>query len=198
MLTKDEFLKPLAALRTSEVVITTMGMVRPWARLSRSDLDFASADSSMGHAADLALGIALAQPQRKVICLNGDGSMMMSLGTLITAVDAQAANLILFVVQNDTYEITGNQPVPGAGRLDWTRIAEGAGFPCVYFFEDEGDYATGLKEVLNADGPAFACVLVEKGKEGPIERGPQIPEEYLTTSLAESAHRLRAALRSGG
>jgi len=52
-----------------------MSVTRPWGRLSSHDLDFASADSAMGHTADLALGIALAQPARKVICLNGDGSM---------------------------------------------------------------------------------------------------------------------------
>ena len=62
MLTKQELLQPLASLRTDEVVVTTMGVVRPWSRFSDSPLDFASADSAMGHVADLALGIALAQP----------------------------------------------------------------------------------------------------------------------------------------
>ena len=69
MLTKQQLLAPLAALRNDAVVVTTMGTVRPWGHYSSSDLDFASADSAMGHAADLALGIALAQPHRKVICL---------------------------------------------------------------------------------------------------------------------------------
>ncbi len=84
LLTKDQLLRPLAALRTNEVVVTCMSVTRPWGRLSDHDLDFASADSAMGHTADLALGIALAQPSRKVICLNGDGSMLMNLGTLVT------------------------------------------------------------------------------------------------------------------
>ena len=92
MLTKQQLLAPLAALRNDAVVVTTMGTVRPWGRYSSSDLDFASADSAMGHAADLALGIALAQPHRKVICLNGDGSMLMTLGTLVTAAQSGATN----------------------------------------------------------------------------------------------------------
>ncbi len=62
MLTKDQLLRPLADLRTDEVVVTCMGVTRPWGRMSDHDLDFASADSAMGHTADLALGIALAQP----------------------------------------------------------------------------------------------------------------------------------------
>ena len=55
MMTVAQLLEPLARHRTNEVVVTTMSVVRPWGTLSRSDLDFASADSAMGHAADLAL-----------------------------------------------------------------------------------------------------------------------------------------------
>lgn len=80
MLTRSELLEPLARRRTNEVVVTTMSVVRPWGLLSHHPLDFVSADSAMAHAADLALGIALAQPARKVICLNGDGSMRQSAG----------------------------------------------------------------------------------------------------------------------
>ena len=77
---------------TDEVVVTTMSVTRPWGRLSSHDLDFASADSAMGHAADLALGIALARPDRTVVCLNGDGSMLMSLGTKAPSSLAQAGH----------------------------------------------------------------------------------------------------------
>src|SRR6476660_1828602 len=119
MMTCDELLAPLAGARSDAVVVTTMAAVRAWGRHSSSDLDFASADSAMGHAADLALGIALARPERKVVCLNGDGSMLMSLGTLVLAVEQEARNFVLFICQNDTYEITGHQPIPGAARVDF-------------------------------------------------------------------------------
>src|SRR5262245_42703323 len=141
MMTKEQFLKPLAQHRGDAVVVTTMGTVIPWGSYSNSDLDFASADSAMGHAADLALGIALACPERKVVCLNGDGSMLMSLGTLVTAAQSAAANFVLFVIQNNTYEITGNQPIPGAGLSNFKMLAEAAGFPKAYAFSDAEDYA---------------------------------------------------------
>ena len=115
-----------------------MPVVRPWGRLSDSDLDFASADSAMGHTADLALGVALAQPSRRVLCLNGDGSMLMSLGTLATIVETGAANLILFVIVNGTYEITGNQPVPGAKALDFAAIARACVSSPLYFGRTDG------------------------------------------------------------
>jgi len=193
MLTKDELLGPLAGMRGSAVVITCMGVARPWGRFSQSELDFASADSAMGHTADLALGLALARPERKVICLNGDGSMLMNLGTLVTIMQAMARNLILFVVQNDTYEITSNLPVPGAGRIDFAVLARGAGFERIYTFDDAEIYAASLPEVLSGAGPVLVAVKVAPGTEGPISRSEREASQYLKISLAESARRLRAS-----
>jgi thiamine pyrophosphate-dependent acetolactate synthase large subunit-like protein len=194
VLTKTELISALADLRTTEIVVTTMGIVRPWGRYSTNALDFASADSAMGHAADLALGIALAQPRRKVLCLNGDGSMMMCLGTLALAVEQQARNFVLFVLQNDTYEITGNQPVPGAAGVDFTLLARGAGFRSVYAFDEAATYRRQLRELIAADGPTFVVVKVEPGHEAPLARDPQEPAAYLKESLADAAFRLRETL----
>jgi sulfopyruvate decarboxylase subunit beta len=197
MLTKHELLQPLASLRNDAVVVTTMGIVRPWGKYSTSELDFASADSAMGHAADLALGIALAQPQRKVVCLNGDGSMLMTLGTLVTAAQSTATNFILFVIQNNTYEITGNQPVPGSGFVDFAAIARGAGFRETYVFDEAQDYAQQLPRILESEGPTLVVVRVEPGTEGPLSRSQNEESHYLKPSLAESAHQLRKVLTSG-
>jgi thiamine pyrophosphate-dependent acetolactate synthase large subunit-like protein len=197
MLTKEQLLKPLARLRSTAVVVTCMSVTRPWGRYSSSELDFASADSAMGHTADLALGIALAQPQRKVICLNGDGSMLMTLGTLATIVAAGATNFTLFVIQNDSYELTGHQEIPAAGHIDFAQLARGAGFEHVYYFEHPDDYERQLPAVLAEEGPVFVAVRVEKGAEGPISRSAEEQSRYLQVSLAESAHRLRKMLTVG-
>ncbi len=194
MLTKEQFLAPLAEKRGDAVIVTTMGVVRPWAKFSQSPLDFASADSAMGHAADLALGIALAQPHRKVICLNGDGSMLMSLGTLATVVATRATNFILFVIQNGTYEITGNQPIPNSGRLDFVKMAQAAGFERTYFFREPTSYIERLPEVLSEKGPVFAVVEIVPGTEGPISRSDKEQALYLKPSLAESCHQMRRTL----
>lgn len=194
MMTRMQILEPLARLRTEEVVVTTMGAVRPWGRLSDHDLDFASADSAMGHAADLALGIAIAQPARKVICLNGDGSMLMSLGTLVTIVESGVNNLILFVLVNGAYELTGHQRVPGTGQVDFAAMAEAAGFRSVYRFEAADAYAQALSAMLQAEGPVFASIYVEPGSEGPISRSEQEEVRYLKSSLAEWSQQFRTAL----
>ncbi len=192
MLTKANVLEPLARLRTDEVVVATMSVVRPWAQVSDSDLDFASADSAMGHAADLALGIAMAQPHRRVLCLNGDGSMLMSLGTLVTIIASGVRNLILFVIDNGTYEITGNQPTPGA--VDFVAMAQAAGFRRAYRFDEADAYEAALPDLLHGDGPVFACLHVEPGQEGPISRSNREEAQYLKTSLADGSRTLRAAL----
>jgi len=122
--------------------------------------------------------------------------MLMTLGTLATVTAAGAKNLVLFVVQNETYEITGNQAIPAAGRIDFPLLARGAGFQRVYYFEDPDLYKRTLPEVLSGEGPVFVAVRVEKGSEGPISRNGKEQSRYLQVSLAQSAHDLRKALTS--
>jgi thiamine pyrophosphate-dependent acetolactate synthase large subunit-like protein len=194
MMTNAELLEPLARARVDEIVVTSMSTVRPWGRLSDHDLDFASADSAMGHTADLALGLALAQPDRKVICLNGDGSMMMTLGTLATIIESGAENLILFVIDNGTYEITGNQKVPGAGVVDWVALARAVGFPRTYEFDDAAAYEGTLEEIMSGAGPVFVQVRVERGDARPISRSQIEEARYIKTSMADWSRRMRATL----
>ena len=195
MMSKQELFTPLSKVRGEAVVVTTMGAVRTWGRVSSNDFDFASADSAMGHAADLALGIALGRPERKVICLNGDGSMLMSLGTLVTIVEAGARNLVLIVMENRTYEITGNQRVPGVGQVDFAALARGAGFKRVYTFATAADVVMTMPEAIAGDGPVFIVAHVVPGNDRPLRRSPAEPERYLQVSLAESARRLRRHLQ---
>jgi thiamine pyrophosphate-dependent acetolactate synthase large subunit-like protein len=197
MLTLEDLLAPLAARRTDQVVVTTMTAVRPWGRLSDSDLDFASADSAMGHAADLALGIALARPERRVVCVNGDGSMAMSLGTLLTVVQSRATNFALIVVENGGYEITGNQEVPGARQADLAGMARAAGWPVAFSVDDAAAWDERADDVLAAPGPVFVSARVRPGTQGPLKRAPDQEARYLRTSLAEWSRVVRGALAGG-
>lgn len=194
MLTIAQLLEPLARHRTNEVVITTMSAVRPWGLLSESDLDFASADSAMGHAADLALGLALAQPARKVVCLNGDGSMLMGLGTLATAVGSNAENFLLVVCDNGEYEITGNQPVAASGRLNYVGMADAAGFRKVCRFDEARAWSAAVPDILSAKGPTLVHVITEPGTQGPIGRSSSEAARYLQYSLSEWSEIVRMAL----
>ncbi len=209
MLEKEECLAIIAKHRTDEVVVTTMGMSVPWAKLSTHPLDYASVGSAMGHAADFALGIALAKPMKEVLVLNGDGSMLMCLGTLatITGLSAPPSNYTLFVCDNGTYEVTGNQPVPGNRGFSWPAIAEGVGFQQVYEFEEAAALDAALPEILkrravknrayrdeNAAGPVFVNLKIAQAAEPPPDRWGGFPYPYLQESLAVSTVKLRRAL----
>jgi len=168
MIKRDECLAVLHRLRGDDViVITTMGAAAPWGRLSSSELDFPSVGSAMGHAASFAVGLALAQPQRQVWVLNGDGSMLMSLGTLVTVGQTLAANLVLFVLQNGTYEVTGNQPIPGAGQISMVQMARGAGIMQVHEFDCVRVMSLRLPALLAEPGPIFVNLRLEPGREPP-------------------------------
>jgi len=197
MLVKEEYLQLIANQRTDEIVVTTMGCSVPWGKISTHPLDFASVGSAMGHAADFALGIALAKPDKKVVVLNGDGSMLMCLGTLatITALNTPPANYLLFVCDNGSYEVTGNQPVPaGNTRFSWTTMAKGAGFEKVYEFDNSEKLAVELPSTWHETGPVFVSLKIAQAHEPPPDRWGGFPYPYLQESLAESTHKLRQSL----
>ena len=197
MLIKEECLQLIADQRADEIVITTMGTTVPWGKISTHPLDYASVGSAMGHAADFALGIALAKPDEKVVVLNGDGSMLMCLGTLatITALNTPPPNYLLFVCDNGTYEVTGNQPVPaGNTGFSWSMLARGAGFERVYEFDDLDAFETELPKIWSEVGPVFVSLKIAQAYEPPPDRWGGFPYPYLQESLAESTHKLRQAL----
>ena len=170
-----------AARSAQDVVITTMGAAREWLALGTQPLDFVFLPSSMGQATSLGLGIALARPDRRVIVANGDGSMLMNLGSLVTITAAAPPNLVVIVLANGVYEVTGAQPIPGAAttrspgaNVDFVGIARAAGFRSVFSFSDLDAWTAGLPEVLGAAGPVFVLLAVAPvpGAAGPRAPGP--------------------------
>lgn len=115
---------------------------------------------AMGKASSLGLGIALAQPGRKVLILDGDGSLLMNLGTLVTIANKAPKNVYHFVFDNGAYCVTGGQPVPGAGKDDWAGMAKAAGFAATFSFDNIEDLTTGIDQVLSTTGPVFVHLKV--------------------------------------
>jgi sulfopyruvate decarboxylase subunit beta len=157
-----------------DVVITTMTPARDWMTLPQTPLDFVLVPSAMSHATSMGLGVALAQPDRRVIICNGDGSMLMNLGSLVSIVASGAQNIVVIVFANGTYEVTGSQPVPGANATDFAVLARGAGFRAIYAFDSVDAWRAAVAEVFNTEGPAFVVLHVEPvlGLPGPRSPGP--------------------------
>lgn len=157
-----------------DVVITSMGSAREWMAMGPlGALDFVFVPSSMGEAPSLALGIALAQPTRRVIACNGDGSMLMNLGALVTIGDEAPENLVVIVFDNGVYEVTGAQPTPGT-RVDFAMVARGCGLDAVYRFSSLDSWRAGAKAALESPGPV--CIILDvapvPGAAGPRSPGP--------------------------
>jgi thiamine pyrophosphate-dependent acetolactate synthase large subunit-like protein len=156
----QQALTVLARHRGERVVITSMTSAGIWPSLSDTGLDFAYIPSAMGHAPALGLGLALAQPERGVIVLSGDGSMLMSLGCLVTMA-ANPASLYLLIMDNELYEVTGGQRTAGAGRVDFAGMARAAGITRVYTFDFVETWSVGAAEALNGPGPVVIWLKLE-------------------------------------
>jgi sulfopyruvate decarboxylase subunit beta len=188
-----ESLRVLHAARTDEVLVTSMGVAREWMTLEPHPLDFHFVPSSMGQATSLGLGIALAQPERRVIVCAGDGSTLMNLGSLVTVTDAAPRNLIVLLFDNGVYEVTGAQLTPGASRdsgvgsrIDWNGLAIACGFRAVWEPDSIGQWRRTLPEILTGNEPVLAVLNVAPvpGAVGPRSPGP----------AADRAQAFRAAL----
>src|SRR5262249_40060784 len=142
------------------IVITTMASIGVWPSLSNTPLDFAYMPSAMGQGPALGLGLALAQPQRGVIVVNGDGSMLMSLGSLVTLAN-QPANVYLLIIDNGIYEATGGQPTAGTGHTDFAGVARAAGIQRVYTFDTLDTWRATAAEALAGLGPVVVWLKVE-------------------------------------
>ncbi len=156
-------LEVLRDSRCEQIVVTTMGSAREWPRLSQHPLDFHYIPSAMGHAPMLALGLALARPDREVIAFNGDGCMLMSLGCLVTIVASGATNYTLVVLENGVYEVTGGQSTAAsAARVDFVALARAAGFPSAAAFDDLDQWRARAAETLALPGPRFILLRVAR------------------------------------
>jgi sulfopyruvate decarboxylase subunit beta len=112
---------------------------------------------SMGLTSSIALGLAISQPKRKVYCIDGDGSLLMNLGSLSTIASINPANLTLIVIDNGTYGSTGNQKTHTSGRTDLALIAKGAGFESIIVITNKND----IKVKLGNQGPGCNFILIK-------------------------------------
>lgn len=188
MINNTDAVRLLDTKRNGAVIVPTMNAGDVHMGLpsvsTHDELDF-PLFGCMGKASSVGLGIALAHPERKVMVLDGDGSLLMNLGTLVTLANKAPENLIHFVFDNGVYAVTGGQPVPGAGRADWEKMAQGAGYAAVFSFDNIEDLTTGIDQVLTAQGPVFVHLEVEPFIENTPVQFQQKAERTIQTAIQE-------------
>jgi len=172
MMRRDECFKKIAELRDDAIVVSTYSSAFEWRQVAPSPLNFVSV-GAMGQASSHALGLALGVPDHKVIVLDGDGSLLMNLPSLVTIGEAAPRNLVHFVAENGCYEANGSHPIPGQGRVSFAGLARAAGYAEVFEFDGLNQFTADLPAVLAATGPVFVTLKVEAGPP------PELDYEYI-------------------
>lgn len=162
--------------RDDAIVLPTMTGGKGWAGVSQDQSLDLPVTGAMGKASSIGLGVALAQPDRKVIVLDGDGSLVMNLGTLITLSGKAPENLYHFVIENGVYAVTGGQPIPNAGNFSFSGMAEAAGYAASFEFDDLEELTTRIDEVFDTAGPVFVTIRSIPEIEDETDAMDQHPE----------------------
>lgn len=160
MIKTAEMLELFNRHRGDAIVIPGRGG-RFWVDISkRPELDLPLGDPAMGGHAGFALGLALAQPQRRVVLFDSEGDLQMSLGVLAMIAEHRPRNLYHFLLDNECYATTGGQPVPNAARVSYDALARAAGYDRAFAFDSIESLAVNLESILGEPGPVFVAMKI--------------------------------------
>jgi thiamine pyrophosphate-dependent acetolactate synthase large subunit-like protein len=188
MMNRTACLEILKKTITDEIVISSYSTASEWIEMNDRPLNYFS-HGAMGLCSSHGLGMALALPHKRVVVLDGDGSLLMNLGTLVTLAAAAPKNLVHLVFQNGTYEANGGHPLPKRD-VDFAGMARSAGIKRVHSFDELPNFEQQIGAVLREEGPVFADIL--------IEQGPLGPRSYEEMYRPERRQKLKDVLRAGG
>ena len=182
MMKRDACLKALARhVDDRDIVLPVYSTAFDWLDIRPNPLNY-TAHGAMGLASSHGLGLALGRPDKRVIVLDGDGSLLMNIGTLVTAAVLAPKNFFHFVCENGTYEANGGHPIPGRGTVNFVGLAQASGYKKTYEFSDLKIFEQQVGAILAEQGPVFINLKVEPA--GPQERdysrihGPAVRQAF--------------------
>jgi thiamine pyrophosphate-dependent acetolactate synthase large subunit-like protein len=171
----------VALLRHEEAVVGGIGYTNfdLWAAGRRPQNFYML--GSMGLAVPIGMGVALAQPHRKVIALEGDGSILMQLGSLATVAARGQKNLAIVIMDNGAYQITGGQKTLTEEGADIVAIAKGCGLSQSIWTADESAFEELIALSLKEDGPWLIGCRIDNAKPtDTTERDPpRIKDQFM-------------------
>jgi phosphonopyruvate decarboxylase len=170
-----------------DLVVAVYQSCFDWLALCPRDLNYVST-GAMGQASSHALGLALGSPDRRVIVLDGDGSLLMNLGSLVTIANVRPKHFLHIVFENGVYEVNGAHPTPGSGNVDFATMAKAAGYQDAKCYWELDDLEAALPELLATDGPVMAVLKTVPGAA--------YPRDYKYIHSEEARNNFRAALNS--
>jgi len=160
MIHTAEMFQVFQQYRGDAIVIPGRGG-RHWVQISTTpQRDVPLGDPAMGGHASFGLGLAVAQPDTKVVLFDSEGDVLMGLGALATIAEQAPTNFYHFMLDNECSATTGGQPVPHATHIAYDVIARGAGYPHTFAFHTLEDFSQNLKAILDLPGPVFVALKV--------------------------------------
>lgn len=155
-------LRAIAPHFGEELVVTNLGAVRhEWQALRPHHGNYHL--QNLGLTSSMALGLALALPHRKVVAFDGDGSLLLNLGSLATIANQHPKNLIHVVFDNECYESSRGAPTATAGQADLAAVARGCGFGNVVTAKTAAEFEQAFVSALKGDDLCFILAKVEAG-----------------------------------
>jgi len=184
-------LKAIAPHFGEELVVTNIGAVRhEWQALRPHPANYHL--QNLGLTSSMALGLALALPHRKVVAFDGDGSLLLNLGSLATIANQHPRNLIHIVFDNECYESSRGAPTATAGQADLAAIARGAGFANVTTAKTLAEFEEGFLRALKSNDLYFILAKVEAGAgDVPAAALDSQENKYLFVRYIEKSENLK-------
>ncbi|SCU86382.1 Thiamine pyrophosphate enzyme, C-terminal TPP binding domain-containing protein 11 [Cupriavidus necator] len=168
----------IAQARGERVIVSTMGAMHTLDALGVSERRLSSVPL-MGGAASLGLGLALARPDVGVVVVDGDASLLMQLGGLVTVAEARPQRFLHIVIENGVqFGGASNLPTPGAGKVNYAALAQAAGYAGAMIFDQAEAFAGALPELLEKNGPMLVALKIEPepSRFGPAQPQPEMPD----------------------
>jgi len=166
MMKRDEMLKAFARQRKDEIVVAVYTAAQEITHISPSELNYTFV-GAMGQGSSHALGLALGRPDKRVVVFDGDGSLLMNLGSLVTIANQAPKNYVHCLCENGCYETNGSVLTPRSGQIRFAELAKTAGYKKTYEITDLAEWEQKLAEILKAEGPIFVTLKVEPGEAYP-------------------------------
>ena len=188
----EEVLRAIAAARGEAICVPTMTTSPSWRTIAPDDLSV-GCQGFMGGASSLGLGLALARPDRRVIVFDGDGSLLMQLGSLATIAGARPRNLTHLVFKNGIYHTSGSQEIPGGLTVDFVAMARGAGYKNAYSVRELGELKRRLPSIFGDEGPLMVELLTGLADKTPMTAGRSTPLREQAETLRKKLLRPRAS-----
>lgn len=179
-MTREEAIQTVAAsLGKKDVIVSTTGMISRELFETRTawkqghERDFLTV-GSMGHASQIALGIAMEKADRKVWCFDGDGASIMHMGNMAIVASKHPKNYVHVVFNNGAHDSVGGQPTVGL-KIDLPSVAKSVGYKETYSVDNMGKLKSILPSIAKAEGPVFLQVCVKKGNRKDLGRPTTTP-----------------------